>query len=40
MDNQKFIELAKGAVVYYFNHRDEFPGYHSFWGDGTYNHFS
>ena len=28
------------AVEYYFEHMDQFPHYTSFWGDGTYNHFS
>lgn len=27
------------AVEYYFQHRDEFPHYTSFWGDGVENHF-
>lgn len=38
--DSRVTQSCKDAVVYYFNHRDEFPGYHSFWGDGTYNHFS
>lgn len=28
------------AVEYYFENMDQFPHYTSFWGDGTYNHFS
>lgn len=33
-------ESVREAVRYYFAHTDEFPYYLSFWGDGTYNHFS
>lgn len=27
------------AVDYYFEHQGDFPNWHSFWGDGTYNYF-
>lgn len=33
-------QSCKDAVDYYFAHQNEFPNYHSFWGDGRYNHFS
>ena len=33
-------ESVREAVRYYFAHASEFPYYLSFWGDGTYNHFS
>lgn len=33
-------QSCKDAVDYYFAHQNEFPNWHSFWGDGRYNHFS
>lgn len=33
-------QSCKDAVDYYFAHQNEFPNWHSFWGDGRYNYFS
>lgn len=38
--NSNVTQSCKDAVEYYFENQSIFPHYISFWGDGTYNHFS
>ena len=38
--NSNVTQSCKDAVEYYFENQSLFPHYISFWGDGTYNHFS